>query len=38
MENGEPLFHVDFQDPESDNFYFEDGDVVDGYDENESLT
>lgn len=29
IENGEPLFQVDYQDPDWDNLYFEDGDVVD---------
>jgi hypothetical protein len=27
--NGEPLFQVDYEDPEFDNLYFDDRDVVD---------
>jgi hypothetical protein len=29
LEDGEPLFQVDYQDPVWDNFYFEDGGVID---------
>jgi hypothetical protein len=29
IENGEPLFQVDYQDPDFDNFYFDDAHVVD---------
>jgi hypothetical protein len=34
IENGEPLFQVDYQDPDWDNLYFEGGDVVDDDEEN----
>jgi hypothetical protein len=30
IKNREPLFQVDYQDPDCDNLYFEDGGVVDG--------
>ena len=33
IENGEPLFQVDYKDPDWDNLYFDDADVVDEDDE-----
>jgi hypothetical protein len=35
IENGEPLFQVDYKDPDWDNLYFDDAGIVDEEDEDE---
>jgi hypothetical protein len=35
IENGEPLFQVDYKDPDWDNLYFDDADIVDDDEEEE---